>query len=183
MSILRVLLKKEFLQISRSKFILVIMFVMPVVQLLILPLAATYEMKNISLSVIDNDHSTYSEQLVNKFTASGYFRLNDYSSSFRQSLAQVEKNNSDVILEIPAGFEKILIRENRAAVALNVNAINGSTAGLAASYAGTIIRNFNTEVREKLLQSSAGTLSPSIDISYSNWFNPELNYRKFMVPG
>ncbi len=82
MKILRVLLKKEFLQISRSKFILIIMFVLPVVQLLVLPLAATYEMKNISLSVVDNDHSTYAQQLINKFTASGYFKLNDYSPSF-----------------------------------------------------------------------------------------------------
>ncbi|MEO6636795.1 MAG: ABC transporter permease, partial [Ginsengibacter sp.] len=96
---------------------------------------------------------------------------------------QVEKNNSDVILEIPAGFEKILIRENKVAVALNVNAINGSTAGLAASYAGTIIRNYNIEIRKKLLQSGGVNLAPSIDITYSNWFNPDLNYRKFMVPG
>ncbi len=183
MKILRVLLKKEFLQIFRSRFILVIMFMMPIVELLILPLAATYEMKNISLSVVDNDHSTYSQQLINKFTASGYFKLNDYSSSFRQSLAQVEKNNSDIILEIPAGFEKTLIKENKAALALNANAINGSTAGLAASYAATIIRNYNTEIREKLLQSSASNLSPFIGITYSNRFNPDLNYSKFMVPG
>ncbi|MEO8112438.1 MAG: ABC transporter permease [Ginsengibacter sp.] len=183
MKILRVLLKKEFLQISRSKFILIIMFVMPVVQLLVLPLAATYEMKNISLSVVDNDHSTYAQQLINKFTASGYFKLNDYSHSFGKALTQVEKNNSDIILEIPPGFEKTLIKENKATVALNVNAISGSTAGLAASYAATIIRDYNTEIREKLLHTSVANLSPAINITYSNWFNPDLNYRKFMVPG
>ncbi len=91
MKILRVLLKKEFLQISRNRFILVIMFVMPIVQLLILPLAATYEMKNISLSVVDNDPSTYSQQLINKFTASGYFKLNDYSSSFGNLLRRLKR--------------------------------------------------------------------------------------------
>ena len=86
MRTLKVLLKKEFLQIFRSKFILVLMFAMPVIQLLILPLAATYEMKNISLSVIDDDHSTYAQQLINKFTASGYFRLTDYSGSYKEAL-------------------------------------------------------------------------------------------------
>lgn len=183
MHTLKVLLKKEFLQIFRSRFILVIMFLMPIIQLLILPLAATYEMKNISLSVDDDDHGTYARQLINKFTASGYFRLTDYSGSYKEALHQVEKNNADIILHIPANFEKTLIKENSASISLNVNAINGSTAGLAASYAGIIIRNFNAEIREKLLQTPALNMQPMVDITYSNWFNPGLNYKKFMVPG
>src|SRR3954468_5595953 len=109
MKTLKVLLRKEFLQIFRSRFILIIMVMMPIIQLLILPLAATYEMKNISLSVIDNDHSTYAQQLINKFIASGYFRLTDYSASYKEALSQVEKNNADIILQIPANFEKTLI--------------------------------------------------------------------------
>lgn len=183
MRILSVLLKKEFLQIFRSKFILILMFLMPIIQLLILPLAATYEMKNISLSVVDNDHSTFAQQLVNKFTASGYFRLTDYSSTNDEALKSIESNKAEIILHIPVNFEKTLIRENRAEVSLNVNAINGTTAGLAASYAGTIIKSFNADVREKLLQVSQSALVPQIDITYSNWFNPDLNYKKFMVPG
>lgn len=159
------------------------MFQVPVIQLLILPLAATYEIKNISLSVVDNDHGTYAQQLINKFTASGYFRLSDYSASYTQALKSIENNKSDVILEIPAHFEKTLIRENAVTVSLNADAIDGSTAGLAASYAGTIISNFNAEIREKLLQASASDMAPAIDITYSNWFNPTLNYNKFMVPG
>lgn len=183
MKILKVLLRKEFLQIFRSRFILVIMFVMPVIQLLILPLAATYEMKNISLSVIDNDHSTYALKLINKFTASGYFKLTDYSSSYTQALNEIEKNNADIILEIPVNFEKTLVKENSASLSLNVNAINGSTAGLAASYSNAIINSFNAEIREKLLQTPSSNILPVINITYSNWFNPDLNYKKFMVPG
>ncbi len=153
MHTLKVLLKKEFLQIFRSKFILILMFIMPIIQLLILPLAATYEMKNISLSVVDDDHSTYAQQLINQFTASGYFKLTDYSGSYKQALHAVEKNKADIILHIPAHFEKTLIKENSAALSLHVNAINGSTAGLAASYAGIIIKNFNAGIREKILQT------------------------------
>jgi ABC-2 type transport system permease protein len=54
------LLKKEFRQIFRNKSILAVIFVMPVVQLIVLPLAASYEIKNINLAVVDHDHSSFS---------------------------------------------------------------------------------------------------------------------------
>ena len=70
MKILIHLLQKEFKQIFRNKSIVAIIMVMPVVQLLIIPLAADYEVKNINLSVVDHDHSAYSRKLVLKITAS-----------------------------------------------------------------------------------------------------------------
>ncbi len=183
MNILLVLLRKEFLQIFRNKFILLIMFQLPVIQLLILPLAATYEMKNISLSIVDNDHSSYSQLLINKFTASGYFKLTNYARSHKEALTSIENNSADLIVEIPSQFERTLIKENQAALLVNVNAINGSKAGLAASYSGTIINQFNAEIREKLIQPTKLNPAPAIQIVYSNWFNPTLNYPTFMVPG
>ncbi len=183
MRILLVLLRKEFKQIFRDKFILVIMFQMPVIQLLIMPLAATYEMKNISLCVVDNDHSTYSQKLIQAFTASGYFQLTDYASSHNQALESIEKNKADLILEIPNHFERTLVTENKAQLSLNLNAINGSTAGLAGNYASAIIKKFNAEIRETFVQNGKMNAAPIIDITYSNWYNETLNYPRFMVPG
>ena len=71
MRTLRFLLQKEFRQIFRDKSILRVIFIMPIVQLMVLPWAADYEIKNIRLAVVDLDHSEYSRQLVNKITASG----------------------------------------------------------------------------------------------------------------
>src|ERR1044071_6849768 len=99
------LLQKEFRQIFRDPSILRIIFVMPMIQLLILPWAADYAVKNISLAVLDHDHSDYSRQLISKVTASGYFKLTDYAPSYRFALQQIEKDKADVILEIPASFE------------------------------------------------------------------------------
>ena len=81
MRTLRFLLQKEFRQIFRDPAILRIIFVMPVIQLLILPWAADYEIKNIKLSVVDHDHSSYSRQLISKITSSGYFQLDEYTGS------------------------------------------------------------------------------------------------------
>jgi ABC-2 type transport system permease protein len=86
MRTLKFLLQKELRQITRDPSIFRILFIMPMIQLLILPLAADYEIKNINLSVVDHDHTEYSRKLVNKIISSGYFRLKDYSASFPQAL-------------------------------------------------------------------------------------------------
>src|ERR1044071_6292971 len=114
MRTLRFLLQKEFRQIFRDPSILRIIFLVPVIQLLVLPWAADYEIKNIKLGVVDHDHSEYSRKLINKITSSGYFILTDYSVSFDKAMQQVERDKSDLILEIPASFEKDLVKEDEA---------------------------------------------------------------------
>jgi ABC-2 type transport system permease protein len=183
MRTLRFLLQKEFKQIFRNKSILIMIVAMPVIQLIVLPLAADYEVKNINLCVIDHDQSTYSQELLSKITASGYFRLTGYNTSYRESFRLVEADKADLILEIPANFERNLIRENRQSLFVAVNAINGTKANLGGAYLGSIIRNYNGEVRLKWLPASRINGLPTIDIASANRFNPHLNYRLFMVPG
>lgn len=183
MRTLRFLLEKEFRQIFRDKSILRVIFIMPAVQLLVLPWAADYEVKNINLAVVDNDRSDYAQKLVSKITASGYFKLDKYTASYAQALHEIEKNNADIILEIPASFEKNLIKESSSTLFMAVNAINGTKAGLGASYLQTIIRNFNEDIRTKWVQAPRFNMQPQIDVTYSNWFNLHMNYKSFMVPG
>jgi ABC-2 type transport system permease protein len=158
-------------------------FALPVIQLIILPYAATYEIKNITLSVVDHDHSQYSRKLINNFTASGYFQLVDYSKTYNDALDQVEKDKADLIVEIPEGFERDLIRANETKVLFAANAISGQTAGLAVAYANTIVKDFNNEVRVEWLPQSRSNTIPAIEITSSNWFNPQMNYKYFIVPG
>jgi len=183
MRTIKFLLQKEFKQIFRNKAILAIVVVMPIVQLLVLPLAADYEVKNINLSVVDNDHSPYSQKLISTITASGYFKLTGYNSSYREALQLVEADKADLILEIPTNFERNLIRENEQKVFVTVNAINGVKANLGGAYLTNIIRNFNAEIRLQLMQPEKFSKQSSIEIASSNWFNPLLNYKVFMVPG
>jgi ABC-2 type transport system permease protein len=183
MRTLKFLLRKEFLQIFRDKLILRMIFALPVIQLIILPYAATYEIKNITLSVVDHDHSEYSRKLINKFTASGYFQLIDYSRTYNDALDQVEKDKADLIIEIPEGFERDLMREIEASILLAANAISGQTAGLAVAYANSIIKDFNNDVRTQWIQQPRLNKIPAIEITSANWFNPQMNYKYFIVPG
>ena len=75
MRALLILLEKEFRQIFRNPAILRMIFMMPAVQLLIMPMAADYEVKHVTICVVDYDHSTYSRRLVDKVGASDYFSV------------------------------------------------------------------------------------------------------------
>src|SRR5476651_785833 len=112
MKTLLFLLEKEFNQIKRSKSMIPLLLVAPVIQLLLLPLAANYTVKNISIAVVDNDHSTFSQKLISKITASGYFKLTGYTASYKEALSMVEQDKADLTLQIPVNFEKDLVREN-----------------------------------------------------------------------
>ncbi len=183
MNTVRFLLQKEFRQIFRNRSILAIIMVMPVIQLMIMPLAADYEVKNINLAVVDHDHSSFSRELVDKITASGYFRLATFSDSFDDAFQFIESDRADLILEIPQGFERNLIREDQQPLFIAVNAINGAKANLGGGYIGQIIRAYNQDIRLELMQPARFNPMPMIEIASSNWFNDLMNYKVFMVPG
>ncbi len=185
MKVLSFILQKEFRQIFRDKTIIAMMFALPIVQLIILPLAANFEVKNINVAFVDLDHSSYSQKLVNKIASSGYFRNVGNSISYRQALKLIEKSEADIVLQIPAGFERNLVREGRQQVNLSVDAINGTKASIGGAYLTTVISDFNRslDVNAKLPGKPVAAPTAIIDITYSDWFNPRREYKYFMVPG
>lgn len=180
---LLVLLEKEFRQVFRNPAILRMVLVMPVIQLLIFPFAANYEVKNVLLSVVDHDHSSYSQKFISKITGSGYFKLTDFSPSYNKALEAIESDKADLIIEIPEGFERALIKENKSTMLIAVNAVNGTKANLGGAYAANIIRDFNTDIRMEWIQFPRFNAQPTIEITSSNWYNQTMNYKLFMVPG
>lgn len=183
MRTLKFLLQKEFRQIFRDPSILRLIFVMPVIQLMVLPWAADYEIKNIKLAIVDHDHSTYSQQLVSKITAGGYFKLSGDPASYNAALELVEKDDADLVLEIPADFEVKLIKEDEVTVFMALNAINGVKANLGGAYLRTILQEFNRELRVKWVQFPRFNPETQVEVVSSNWYNPLMNYKYFMVPG
>lgn len=183
MRALRILLEKEFRQVFRNPAILRMMFLMPAVQLLVMPLAADYEVKNVRLCIVDYDHSTYSQKLASKITASSYFQLVDYTDSYSKALEYVEKDEADLVLQIPTSFERQLVKEDKSTLFLALNAINGVKANLGGAYLLRIISDFNRDVRLEWVQMPRFSPISQIEIASVNWFNPMMNYRFFMVPG
>jgi len=183
MRTLKFLLQKEFLQIFRNKALLPMMFLAPVIQLLILPQAANYTIKNINLAIVDLDHSSYSRRLGDKIFSSGYFHSAGYPVSSADAFKLIEKDKADIILSIPRDFENNLIKEGSQKLGVEVNAINGVKASVGNNYLGSILSDFNNEIRSEWITPARISAQPSIEIVASYWYNPMLTYYIFMVPG
>lgn len=171
MRILRIIIKKEFLQIFRNRMMLPIIFVMPLVQLILLSYAATLEIRSIDLYVVDLDQSPASRELIDSFRAAGRFRMAGFSMNSRDATDALIRNEAKMALYIPRHFDRDLQRGG-SPVQLIVDAVDGYSAGIAWQYAAAIIAGY-----------SGATPSPRIDVQYSHWYNPELDFKLYMVPG
>src|SRR5690242_4091037 len=183
MRTLRILLQKEVRQIFRNKIILRIATIMPIMQFIILPLAANFEIKNINLVIVDHDHSVDSRKLLSDLTSSGYFRLIAYDNTFAEAYKSIETDKADVILEIPAGFERNLVLEGRQEIYIAFNAINGTKAGLGAGYLRTIIARYNKDLIVKLSPSMKSAQELGINVVPLPWFNSRGYYKLSLIPG
>jgi ABC-2 type transport system permease protein len=179
---LKYLLEKEFKQIIRNPFLPRMILMFPLMVLLVFPRAANFEIKNINLCVVDNDHSSYSQRLVQKITSSGYFRLVEVSPTYQQAIKTIEEDKSDIILEIPNKFERDLIREQGAKVMISSNTVNGTKGGMGYFYLSSIIGNFSSDVQQEWIQTDKISSIPIIETVNQNRFNTHLDYKVFMVP-
>jgi ABC-2 type transport system permease protein len=177
------IIQKEFIQVFRNRTMLPIIFVVPIFQLLILVNAATFEMKNIRFAFLDNDLSATSRKLVNNFNASPFFINKGQLSNFKQADDYLRKGEVDMVIIIDDNFDKNLTRSNKADVQFLFDAINGTKAGISNAYATSIINTFSQNLRIErlgLMVGNSGTKQISVVPQY--WYNPQLNYKNFMVP-
>lgn len=161
-----------------------IIFVLPLIQLIILSNAATFEVKNIKFGYIDNDKTSFSRELIEKFDASTYFNvLTDYPAAKMASSAMLN-GDVDVVIEIPPNFERNLQKDNKTDLALTINAIDGAAAGVENVYVNQIVQQFNKKAQVDLrLHGDAIAQQQLIETIPLFWYNETLNYKTFMVPG
>ena len=184
---LKFLIEKEFKQLLRNSFLPRLIIGYPCMVMIIMPWAANMEIKNISVNVVDNDHSVVSQRLIHKIDASSYFRLNNLSPTYNSALRDIESGDADVILEIPRHFEKKLENGEASHVLLTANAVDGSKGGLASSYMTATLADYNAQLHAEnpssgIVQEAASSVQPSVSVSEKNLYNPHLNYKLFMVP-
>lgn len=179
------LLQKEFLQIFRDKAMLFILFAVPVVQLVVLSYAATFELKNAEFHLVDFDRSTVSQRLVNAFTATDYFSLVGQSFDTDRGIDDILANEAKMVMVIPRDFERELRSGRSPQVQFIISAVDGSTAGLIQSYSQSIVRNFGSDLRSEIHTVSTGPEMgrAAMNLIPTNWYNPELDYIIYMVPG
>lgn len=191
---LRYLLRKEFLQIFRDRLMLTQLLLMPIIQLLLLGNAATFEVKAARIYVVDRDHSETSRGLVDRLQASRRFVVIGSSPSDDVGDQWMLERKADMILSIPADFERDIVRTRSAQVQLVLNAEDGAAAGVTQSYAAQIIGAYANELESELAPlvrtasrsggaAAAAMRAQPIEVRARGWYNPDLDYRDYMVPG
>jgi ABC-2 type transport system permease protein len=179
------LARAEVLHVVRDRATLAQCLIVPIVQLLVLSNAATFQIRNTPTYVVDLDRSTTSRGLVTRFAASGHFRVAGESASLDRANDALLRGDVTMVLAIPRDFEASLVRTSAAPVELSVNAEKGSAASIVQSYASAIVSAYAAELDTD--RASAMEREPhsraSIDVRTRSWYNPALNYRDYMVPG
>jgi len=156
--------------------------------------AATFEILNTPVYVVDFDHTSVSRGLVSRFAASGHFRIIGQSGSLELGNEALLRGDVTMVLAIPTDFEASLVRTGTAKVQLNVNAEKGSAAGIVQSYASRILRAYATELGPELrpgrrtVSGDEAQVAPvrggqDLEVTVRGWYNPTLNYQHYMVPG
>jgi ABC-2 type transport system permease protein len=177
------LIRKEFLQIFRNKFISKAIFAVPIVQMLILVPAVTFEIKNVRLCIIDKDMSQESRGLISKLEGSTFFKIKYSTYSETEANNLLHRNKYDMILNIPAGFGKELGTGKPGKIMASVDAINASTAQLSWAYLNGVIRDYNMNILTNNINTVPVSKIPQIQITNRFWYNEMLNYKHYMLPG
>lgn len=176
------LLEKEFKQIFRNRFLPKIILAFPCMALLVFPLAASFELKDVRVCVVDHDRGGWSRRLVEKVGASGCFRIAGFAGSHREALALVESGEADALLEIPAGFERDLVRDGTARVLIAADAVDGVKGGMGSAHLSGIVAAFSAEVGQEMSQSGIAAPAGTASTIPRPRFNPHQRYKFLMVP-
>jgi ABC-2 type transport system permease protein len=189
MKTLKFLIEKEFKQMFRNPLIPKMIVMYPIMVLLVFPWAVSFEVKNIKIDVVDHGKSTYSKRLTHKVAASKYFILTHTPLDYHTAMLNMENDKTDMILEIPASFDKDIVKNQTSSIGVAVNSVNGTLGLLGSNYIMQIVNDFSSELRGELInrlppQSRASIMNmPRVDIVPQYKYNPELDYKNFMIPG
>ncbi|ALO48760.1 ABC transporter permease [Hoylesella enoeca] len=171
--ILKYLIEKEFIQMRHNPFLPRLIVLFPVIIMCVVPWVTTLEVKNITIGIVDNDHSTLSEQLTKRVAASPYFKFKGMQGTYDEALHEIEKSNIDLVTVIPPHYERDLVNGRQPQVFIAANAVNGTKGGIGSGYLSSIVYQ---------QRASAMHTEPHSPVSTLSLFNPHKDYKVFMIP-
>jgi ABC-2 type transport system permease protein len=179
------IVRKEFIQISRDPRTLAITFIMPIMLLFLLGYAATNDVRNVPLVVLDQSKSQQSRALLNAFRATDYFSL-AYEAENEQELARlIDGGRAKTGLIIPPDYGDKTSRGQVASVAFIIDGSDPTVAGGALS-AATLLgqtQSVKLQVQRLSRQSLGGMPTTTVEVRSQVWYNPDMVSAYFMIPG
>ena len=182
---IRQMLIKEFIQVFRDPRMRTVLFVIPIVQTLVIGYAVTTDVRNVPTAVVDQDNTTASRELVERFAGSGYFRVVARGESDAAVAHLVDHGDVFCVLRLLPGFEGDLQAGRTAQLQVLVDGTDSNTAGIVMSYVNRIAADYSQQMLVQRLQRSlgGGQLPGRVELRTRAWFNENLESRNFYVPG
>jgi ABC-2 type transport system permease protein len=156
-----------------------VIFVMPLVQIVF---AATNELRQVDLAIVDFDNSVSSRKLTAEITGNPFFIVRQNLASTKDAEDLLMRNKVDLALVIPQSFDKDITLNKKADVQVLVDAINGMAAQLSLGYLSNVIGTYSQKILIKTGKPQSGLIK-SIVIKPTYWFNQQLNFKYYMAPG
>lgn len=167
------LIEKEFIQIRNNSFIPKLILIFPIAMMLIFPWITNLEVKNIYITVVDNDRSTMSQRLVHRIQSSPYFKFTGMAQTYDEAMKAVERNDADVVLVVPQHYERDQVNGLQPQIRIAANAVNGTKGGMGSAYLANIVNQNLQEGQANDVEELFSTVA---------LFNPYKSYKLFMIP-
>ena len=178
------LMWKELLELRQDPRLFGVIFIAPIVQLTMLGYAATTDVKNVPVVVVDQDHTPQSRELISRFEASPYFTIAGTTGSVQQVDAWFERNRAWMGLVIPGDYHERVGSGRTATVQVIADGTDSNSTNVAMGYAANLVASYNEElVRKRLVAAGQDVPARAIEARIRVWFNPQLESRDFMIPG
>jgi ABC-2 type transport system permease protein len=170
----------ETLLILRDKRSLGLAFIIPLLLLVLFGSSLSYDVKNIPLSVWDQDRTPASRALIAAFQGSPYYRIIAMREGYTDLISDLERGKAIVVMVIPYDFGKRLDRGEEAPVQFILDGTDSTTAGISLNYIQGIMNKHNLSLQRAEVRQGTGL---PLDLAIRVWFNPEMESRNFIVPG
>lgn len=179
------LIRKEFIQILRDPRILMLILIIPVMQLALLGYAATNDVRNVPLAVLNRDRGPESRALLDAYRAADYFSI-AYEVTSEAALRElIDGGQARAGLIIPPDYGARIQSGEQAQVAFILDGSDPTVASTSLSAAQLIGQQLSTRILfEQLARRGQTTaIRPPVDVRSQVWYNPDLVSAYFMIPG
>jgi len=178
------MMRKEIIQIWRDPRSLLVIFAMPVVQLVIYGYGTNLDIKHIPLCVYDRDGTQTSQDLLKHFQATEYFSVVHVGESYHDVVRQIDRGASTVAVVVPAQFSEEIRTRGQAPVQALLDASDSNTASIGMGYAQSIIQAYSQDLQIEWQQRNGlAPVTPNVTFQPRTWFNEDLESMDNFVPG
>jgi ABC-2 type transport system permease protein len=185
LSRLLALIRKEFIQIRRDPRTLVLVIVIPIMQMFLLGYAATNDVRNVPLAVLDRDRTPQARALLDAYKAADYFRLAYEVDSEQELRVLIDRGEARAGVIIPPGYGRRISAGEQAVISFILDGTDPTVASTALSAAQMIGQSFATGLLTERVARRGPVLAAEspIEVRTQVWYNPDLISVYFMIPG